>query len=232
MGSKRLSGVEALVRWPHAAHGLIPPDEFVPYAEYCGLIKPLTIWALEAGLDQQKAWRRRGLAIPIAVNVSVKSLQDVAFPAQVKALLERFESPPDDLRIEITESTLMADPATAMAVITELAGLGCRLSLDDFGTGYSSLAYLQSLPIDELKIDRSFVMAMERDENAAVIVRSIVHLAHSLGLAVVAEGVESRAAFDRLRELGCDRVQGYFLGRPMAPAAFLAWIGETLSAAR
>ncbi len=224
--TSRLAGVEALVRWPHEVHGLIPPDEFVPYAEYCGLIRPLTIWALAATLEQQKAWRRRGLTIPIAVNVSVKSLQDAAFPAQVKELLQRFESPPADLRFEITESTLMADPATAMAVITELAGLGCKLSLDDFGTGYSSLAYLQSLPIDELKIDRSFVMAMERDESAAVIVRSIVHLAHSLCLSVVAEGVESEGAFARLRELGCDQVQGYFTGRPMPPAAFLAWVGE------
>jgi EAL domain-containing protein (putative c-di-GMP-specific phosphodiesterase class I) len=121
----------------------------------------------------------------------------------------------------------MADPATAMAVITELAGLGCKLSLDDFGTGYSSLAYLQRLPIDELKTDCSFVMAMERDESAAVIVRSIVNLAHSLGLSVVAEGVESQAAFDRLRELGCDQVQGYFLGRPMAADAVVRWVGET-----
>ena len=226
--SSRLAGLEALVRWPHPAHGMIPPDEFIPFAEHSGLIRPLTIWALEAALDQQKAWRRRGLRIPIAVNVSVRSLQDAAFPAQVRELLERFESPPGDLRLEITESALMADPATAMAVITELAGLGCRLSLDDFGTGYSSLAYLQRLPINELKIDRSFVMAMERDESAAVIVRSIVNLAHSLGLSVVAEGVESQAAFDRLRELGCDQVQGYFLGRPMSADTVLTWVGETL----
>jgi diguanylate cyclase len=224
--SNRLAGLEALVRWPHPAHGMIPPDEFIPFAEHSGLIRSLTIWALEATLDQQKAWCRRGLRIPIAVNVSVKSLQDAAFPGQVKDLLGRFGSPPGDLRLEITESALMADPATAMAVITELAGLGCKLSLDDFGTGYSSLAYLQKLPIHELKIDRSFVMAMERDESAAVIVRSIVNLAHSLGLSVVAEGVESRAAFDRLRELGCDQVQGYFLGRPMMAEAFSLWAGD------
>ena len=225
--STRLAGLEALVRWPHPARGMIPPDEFVPFAEHFGLIRPLTLWALEASLRQQKAWRRRGLRIPIAVNVSVKSLQDAAFPAQVTELLQRLESPAEDLHLEITESALMADPATALTVITELSELGCKLSLDDFGTGYSSLAYLQRLPIDELKIDRSFIMAMTTDQSAAVVVRSIVKLAHNLGLSVVAEGVESQAAFDALRELGCDVVQGYLLGRPMAADDVLVWIAET-----
>jgi diguanylate cyclase (GGDEF)-like protein len=225
--SARLAGLEALVRWPHPARGMIPPDEFIPFAEHFGLIRPLTIWALGATLHQQKAWCRHGLRIPIAVNVSVKSLQDAAFPAQVKELLERLESPPEDLHLEITESALMADPATAMAVITELSGFGCKLSLDDFGTGYSSLAYLQRLPIDELKIDRSFILAMAGDHSAAVVVRSIINLAHSLGLSVVAEGVENQAAFDTLRELGCDIVQGYFLGHPMAADRVLPWIEET-----
>jgi diguanylate cyclase len=224
--SGRLAGLEALVRWPHPARGMIPPDEFIPFAEHFGLIRPLTIWALEATLHQQRAWRRRGLRIPIAVNVSVKSLQDAALPAQVTELLQRFESPPEDLHLEITESALMADPATAMMVITELSGLGCKLSLDDFGTGYSSLAYLQRLPIDELKIDRSFIMAMTRDDGAAIVVRSIVRLAHSFGLSVVAEGVENQAVFDALRDLGCDVVQGYFLGRPMAADDILVWVDE------
>jgi EAL domain-containing protein (putative c-di-GMP-specific phosphodiesterase class I) len=206
---------------------MISPDEFIPFAEHFGLIKPLTIWALEATLRQQKDWRRGGFRIPIAVNVSVKSLQDAAFPAQVRELLERLRCPPGDLHFEITESALMADPTTAMRVLEQLSGLGCKLSLDDFGTGYSSLAYLQRLPIDELKIDRSFITAMTKDHNAAIVVRSIVRLAHSLGLSVVAEGVETQAAFDALRELGCDTVQGYFLSRPMAADDVLVWIEAT-----
>jgi diguanylate cyclase (GGDEF)-like protein/PAS domain S-box-containing protein len=227
--SARLVGLEALVRWPHPVRGMISPDEFIPFAEHFGLIKPLTIWALEATLRQQMAWRQGGLRIPIAVNVSVKSLQDATFPAQVRELLEQLRCPPGELHFEITESALMADPNTAMAVLAQLSGLGCKLSLDDFGTGYSSLAYLQRLPIDELKIDRSFVRALTRDDNAAIVVRSIVGLAHSLGLSVVAEGVESQATFDALRDLGCDAVQGFLLGRPMPADDVLVWIAKARS---
>jgi len=200
---------------------MIAPDEFIPFAEHFGLIRPLTVWALEATLCQQQAWREGGLRIPIAVNVSVRSLQDPAFPDQVRELLERLRCPSEDLHFEITESALMADPKTAMTVLAELSGLGCKLSLDDFGTGYSSLAYLQRLPIQELKIDRSFITAMTRDDSAAIVVRSIIRLAHSLNLSVVAEGVETQATFDALRELG------YFLGRPMAADGVLAWLEET-----
>jgi EAL domain-containing protein (putative c-di-GMP-specific phosphodiesterase class I) len=143
------------------------------------------------------------------------------------ALIDDLGGTPEVLQLEITESALMADPDTAMAVLRRLAAMGCRLSLDDFGTGYSSLAYLQRLPIDELKIDRSFVLAMDQDSSAAVIVRSVVNLAQSLDLAVVAEGVEKREIYDRLRELGCDQVQGHLIGRPMPADAFETWLAAT-----
>jgi diguanylate cyclase (GGDEF)-like protein/PAS domain S-box-containing protein len=225
--SAKLVGFEALARWPHPEHGMIRPEEFIPAAEHSGLIMPLTVWALEAALREQQSWRKCGLRLSVAVNISVKSLQDVTFPAQVRELLQRFQGTPEELHLEITESALMADPGTALTVLTDLARVGCRLSLDDFGTGYSSLAYLQKLPIHEFKIDRSFVLAMEGDESAAVIVRSIINLGHSLGLSVVAEGVEDQTAFDTLRRLGCDLVQGYFLGRPMEANAVDAWLTGT-----
>jgi EAL domain-containing protein (putative c-di-GMP-specific phosphodiesterase class I) len=151
-------------------------------------------------------------------------LHDPQLPDTVRLLLQSWEQRPELLTFEITESALMADPATALQVLARIADIGCRLSLDDFGTGYSSLAYLQKLPIDELKIDRSFVVAMTRDDNAAVIVRSVVKLAKGLGLSVVAEGVESEEAFKRLRSLGCDHVQGYWFGRSMDADHFRDWL--------
>jgi EAL domain-containing protein (putative c-di-GMP-specific phosphodiesterase class I) len=226
-GTPTLTGVEALLRWRHGDHGLVPPEEFVGLAERTGLIRPLTRWVIETVLRQQHAWRQRGIDLSVAVNLSVRLLQDTDFPDRLGALIDDLGGTPEVLQLEITESALMADPDTAMAVLRRLAAMGCRLSLDDFGTGYSSLAYLQRLPIDELKIDRSFVLAMDQDSSAAVIVRSVVNLAQSLDLAVVAEGVEKREIYDRLRELGCDQVQGHLIGRPMPADAFEAWLAAT-----
>ncbi len=222
--SGRLTGLEALVRWRHSEHGLIPPDEFVGLAEQTGLIRPLTRGVVEAVLRQQAAWRERGLDLAVAVNLSVRLLQDGGGPERLRGLIGRLGGEPRQLGLEITESALMVDPAAALTVLERLATLGCRLSLDDFGTGYSSLAYLQKLPIDELRIDRSFVLAMLRDGGAATIVRSVVNLAHSLDLAVVAEGVETRALYGRLAALGCDQVQGYWIGRPMPADVLEAWV--------
>jgi EAL domain-containing protein (putative c-di-GMP-specific phosphodiesterase class I) len=207
-----LAGVEALVRWHHPEHGLISPEHFVPSAEHTGLIRPLTLWVVNAVLREQKAWREAGFEINAAVNLSVKSLHDAELANVLGLLFERWQTDAGCLTLELTESALMADPETAMTVLKRVDDLGCRLSLDDFGTGYSSLAYLQRLPIDELKIDRSFVAAMTEDDNAAVVVRSVIKLANSLGLTVVAEGVESEDAFVSLRALGCDQMQGYYLG--------------------
>jgi EAL domain-containing protein (putative c-di-GMP-specific phosphodiesterase class I) len=163
----------------------------------------------------------------VAVNLSVRLLQDPDFPDRLHDLIEEIGGAPGSLQLEITESALMAEPGTAMMVLGRLAAMGCRLSLDDFGTGYSSLAYLQRLPIDELKIDRSFVLAMNQDAAAAVIVRSVVNLAHSLDLGVVAEGVERREIYERLRMLGCDQVQGHLIGKPMPAEAFETWLTTT-----
>jgi EAL domain-containing protein (putative c-di-GMP-specific phosphodiesterase class I) len=162
----------------------------------------------------------------VAVNLSVKSLQDPELPDIVRGLLTSWQQRPERLTFEITESALMADPAAALEVLERIAAIGCKLSLDDFGTGYSSLAYLQKLPIDELKIDRSFVIAMTRDDSAAVIVRAVVKLAKGLGLDVVAEGVESEDVFERLRALGCDQAQGYWFGSAMTGDQLLVWLKE------
>jgi diguanylate cyclase (GGDEF)-like protein/PAS domain S-box-containing protein len=226
-GTGRLTGVEALVRWHHAEHGFVPPEEFVGLAERTGLIRPLTRWVLAAVLRQQRAWQQRGLDLAVAVNLSVRLLQDPDFPNGLRELIAAAGGAPGALLLEITESALMAKPDTAMMILGRLAAMGCRLSLDDFGTGYSSLAYLQRLPIDELKIDRSFVLAMNEDSAAAVIVRSVVNLAHSLDLAVVAEGVENREIYERLRMLGCDEVQGHLIAAPMPAEAFEAWLATT-----
>ena len=224
--SGRLAGVEALVRWRHPQFGAIPPGEFIHSAEQTGLIRPLTLWVMNRALRELRRWSALGLECGVAVNLSVKSLQDPELPDVIGQLLEAARQRPDRLTFEITESALMADPAAALAVLERIAALGCKLSLDDFGTGYSSLAYLQQLPIDELKIDRSFVVAMMRDDNAAVIVRSVVSLAKGLGLSVVAEGVESEEAFVALRALGCDQVQGYWCGSAMAGDQLLSWLSE------
>jgi diguanylate cyclase (GGDEF)-like protein/PAS domain S-box-containing protein len=222
-----LAGVEALVRWHHPQHGLILPEHFVPNAEHTGLIRPLTLWVVNAVLREQRAWREAGFEINVAVNLSVKLLHDPELPNVLNLLFERWQTDAACLTLELTESALMADPETSMTVLKRVAELGCRLSLDDFGTGYSSLAYLQRLPIDELKIDRSFVAAMTEDENAAVVVRSVIKLAKSLGLAVVAEGVESEDAFAWLSSLGCDQMQGYYLGREMTPEELLDWLRQS-----
>ena len=222
-----LAGVEAMLHWHHPEHGLIAPEHFVPGAEHAGLIRPLTLWVVNAVLRAQRVWREAGFEINAAVNLSVKSLQDPELASVLGLLLERWQSDARLLTLEVTESALMADPDTAMAVLKRMAELGCRLSLDDFGTGYSSLAYLQRLPIDELKIDRSFVAAMTDDDNAAVVVRSVIKLAKSLGLTVVAEGVESEDAFASLRSLGCDQMQGLYLGQAMTSEALLAWLRES-----
>jgi EAL domain-containing protein (putative c-di-GMP-specific phosphodiesterase class I) len=222
--SAELAGVEALIRWLHPEHGAIPPNEFIHSAEQTGLIKPLTLWVLNAALRALQSWQQEGFEFGVAVNLSVKSLQDPQLPDVIQLLLQSWEQRPELLTFEITESALMADPATALMVLARISQIGCRLSLDDFGTGYSSLAYLQKLPIDELKIDRSFVVAMTRDDNAAVIVRSVVNLAKGLGLSVVAEGVETEQAFTWLRALGCEHVQGFLFGPSMGSGDFRRWL--------
>jgi EAL domain-containing protein (putative c-di-GMP-specific phosphodiesterase class I) len=214
------------VRWRHPGRGLIAPDQFISLAEQTGTIKPLTVWVLRAALRQAKAWRAAGLAFPVAVNLSARTLHDPTLPEEIERLLAASGVPPDALGLEITESAIMVDPARAMEVLTRLSRMGVALSIDDFGTGYSSLGYLKKLPVAELKIDRSFVVQMDRDADDAVIVRSTIDLAHNLGLTVVAEGVENRATWDRLADLKCDAAQGYYLSRPVPAEDLAARLGQ------
>ncbi len=215
---------EALVRWEHPRHGMLGPDEFVPVAEQTGLIRPLARSVLEAAVRQCNRWRQEGLDLAVAVNLSMRNLHDAEIVDTIRQLLSRWGIPPARLVIEITESSLMADAARAMEVLSRLQEMGVGISIDDFGTGYSSLAYLKRLPVDELKIDKSFVANMARDENDAAIVRSTIGLAHDLGLTVVAEGIEDQATWDLLVELGCDVGQGYYVSRPMPAATLGVWL--------
>jgi EAL domain-containing protein (putative c-di-GMP-specific phosphodiesterase class I) len=210
-------GVEALVRWQHPRRGLLGPDQFIPLAEQSGLIRPLTSWVLRTALTQVNAWQGEGLAVPVAVNLSPSSLQEHDLADEIADLLNQTDVSPTLLEVEITENAYMARPHAVIANLEQLRALGVHISIDDFGTGYSSLTYLMDLPVDELKIDRSFVRGMASNERNASIVRSIIELGHSLGLRVVAEGLEDEPTLQRLTSLGCDFAQGYFLGRP-APA--------------
>ena len=220
----RVAGAEALIRWNHPERGMVSPDEFIPLVEKTVLLSPLTTYVMESVMRQWRVWADDGTPIPIAINLSPRSLLDRQLPEQVAALLERFAMPPAYLRLELTENFLMADSGRSNAVLQELARTGLSLSIDDFGTGYSSLSHLKALPIDEIKIDRSFVMDMNDDGNDFMIVRATVDLGKNLGLRVVAEGVEDRETFDRLAAFGCDEAQGYYISRPMPLDEFGRWL--------
>jgi diguanylate cyclase (GGDEF)-like protein len=229
MMSHRVLGAEALIRWQHPTLGLLYPDRFIPEAERTGLIEPMTEWVLNEALCQCRRWLDDDdpvdpLELSIAVNLSARSLLDVSLPEMVGLALSQWAVPPHLLDLEITETIIMTDPKRARRVLTELAEMGVTLSIDDFGTGYSSLAYLRDLPVHQLKIDRSFVQHMGNDSDDAVIVRAVVDLARNLGLETVAEGVEDRATWDQLTELGCTSAQGYYLARPMAAERFWTWL--------
>jgi EAL domain-containing protein (putative c-di-GMP-specific phosphodiesterase class I) len=217
----RIVGVEALVRWNHPRHGLLGPEEFVPIAEQTGLIVPLTRWVLGAAIRQVQAWQGQGYELSVAVNLSARSFLDTALAVDIPLLLERHKIEPKLLELEVTESTIMLDPVRATITLERLSEIGLRLSIDDFGTGYSSLANLKRLPVDMIKIDKSFVLEMATEHSDAAIVRSTIELAHNLGLQVVAEGVEDRQIWEELARLGCDYAQGYYLSRPL-PAHKLA----------
>ncbi|HEY4069157.1 MAG TPA: EAL domain-containing protein [Burkholderiaceae bacterium] len=223
LDSGKVSGAEALVRWAHPTRGLVPPMEFVPFAEQTGFIRTLTMWVFEEAARHWLALHAEGLPLTLSVNLSTRDLLDPDLPQKFDALLVKHRVPAEAYCLEITESAIMDDPARALATLNKLSGLGFKLSIDDFGTGYSSLAYLKRLPVDELKIDKSFVMSMEKDLDDAKIVRSTIDLAHNLGLTVVAEGVENVKAWDMLRELECDEAQGYHMGKPMPAAEFIVW---------
>jgi len=216
--------VEALVRWQHPVRGLVPPSEFIPFAEQTGFIRAITQWVLATAVRQCAQWRREGLRMHVSVNISARDLLNSELVERFGELLAEHGCHAAWIGLEITESAILDDPGHALRNLERLHALGCRISIDDYGTGYSSLAYLKRLPVNELKIDRSFVMGMVTDASDAVIVRSTIDLAHNMGLAVVAEGVEDEATLRRLRELGCDMVQGYLLSRPVCADDIVKWM--------
>jgi diguanylate cyclase (GGDEF)-like protein len=224
LSSSNISAVEALLRWEHPVRGLVPPGMFIPFAEHTGYIKLLTRWVMREAIRQCGAWLCEGLRLQVAVNISARDLMNRELPAEVGALLAEHGVPPALLCLEITESGFMEDPANAQKVLDRLAELGVRLSIDDYGTGYSSLSYIMRLPVQELKIDRSFISRMAVDEEISTIVRSTIELGHNLGLEVVAEGVEDLPVWNLLRALGCDDAQGFYMSRPLAAEALARWI--------
>ncbi|MDQ3756832.1 MAG: EAL domain-containing protein [Actinomycetota bacterium] len=224
LASGRVIGVEALIRWQHPTHGLLPPDLFIPIAERSGFSRPLTLFVLEQSLEQVRQWHSVGINIGVAVNLTLRNLHDPTFPLDVARLLESSGVSSEWLQLEITESIVMADPGRVLGVLKALRDMGIQLALDDFGTGYSSLAHLKRLPVHELKIDKSFVMNMTRDESDAVIVQSTIDLARNLRLRTVAEGVEDIDSWIQLAGLGCDVAQGYYLSKPVPAAELTTWL--------
>ncbi|HEY6529045.1 MAG TPA: EAL domain-containing protein [Cellvibrionaceae bacterium] len=224
LASGRCIGCEALVRWQHPTLGLIPPNEFIPLAESSDLIQPLGIWVLETAMAQARIWETNGLNLIVSINLSARNLMENAFPQCIEQTLAAHGLPAERLEIEITESTLISDPERTLMVIHRINNLGVRFAIDDFGTGYSSLAYLKRLPIQTLKIDRSFIRDLLSDDQDAMIVRSTLDLAHNFGLSVVAEGVEDEATLQELKRLRCEQIQGFLFSKPLPVAEFEQWL--------
>ena len=223
-------GAEALARWPHPTQGFIAPDVFIPLAEHSGLIRPLTLHVLDAALGNCAAWRRAGQDLQVAVNLSPNTLLDDSLPDTILRLLAEHRLPGSALTLEITESTLMADPDGSLATLNRVHALGIKISIDDFGTGYSSLGRLRELPIHEVKIDRSFVRNAAHDHRDRAVIRSTVELGHALDLHVVAEGVEDADTYTFLARQGCDIVQGYYISKPVPSDEFTSWLRNTSAA--
>lgn len=222
----RISGVEALVRWNHPVHGFMTPDEFIPLAERSGLIKQLSWWVLQNALAQAVLWHEKGIEIGVAVNISPFILLDPELPEAIIGLLSSHKLPRETLTLEITETSVLKDPDLALEILLRLADMGIIISIDDFGTGYSSLSYLKKMPVSEVKIDKTFVIEMLKNDNDAVIVHATIDLAHNLGMKVVAEGVENKETAARLKELKCDILQGYYYSRPLTSEDFSKWFAS------
>jgi len=219
-------GVEALLRWKHPQHGMVSPMEFIPLAERTGLIRQITAWVLETAVRQCAIWERQGLGLSVSVNCSARNLLEEDLPRLLRGTLERSGLPPERLILEITETAIIEDPQRALDVIKSLNEMGVRISIDDFGTGYSSMEYLRKLPASELKIDKAFVLGVDRDEGNAAIVRATVNLAHNFGLEAVAEGIESEAVLLHLRSVGCDLGQGYYIAPPLTVDDLARWMAR------
>src|ERR1700722_493767 len=226
--SGRITGVEALVRWQHPEHGLLAPPRFIPLIEQTALIGPLTLALIDQALHQLVSWRELGIDVQMSVTLSARNLSDAELPQQIAGILERHRVPPDRLVVEVTESAAMDDPHRAVAVLAALRATGIGISVDDFGTGNASIEYLAKLPATEIKIDRSFITDILDDPRAEAIVRSTIDLARNLGLAVVAEGIETGAVLRHLTALGCDTAQGYFISRPQPPEQLTTMLSESV----
>lgn len=224
ISSKRVKSLECLVRWQHPEHGFIFPDEFIPLAEQTGNIRYLTRWAIEEALKQYKLLKENGFDIHMAVNMSAVDLVDSKLVAYVQEALDKYEVAPKSLMLEVTESAIMSDPEKAIAALAKLKQMGIQLSIDDFGTGYSSMEQLKRTPVNELKIDKSFVLELTGNTEDVIIVKSITDLAHNLGLTVVAEGVENIESLDVLAEMGVETAQGYYINKAMHSDDFLPWL--------
>ena len=218
--------LEALVRWQHPNRGRISPGEFIPICEPTALIKPLTRYVLEEAIRQCKQWEDEGHALAVAVNLSTRNLSELDLVEDIHRMLEAWQLEPSKLLLEITESAIVNDPVRTEGTLRALSALGIPLAIDDFGTGYTSLSYLANLPLDQVKIDRSFVAGIRTDEHDAAIVQAIIHLCHGLGLQVVAEGVEDGQTRDELARLDCDLAQGFHFGKPFPPDQLVEWISR------
>ncbi len=225
--TRRMTGVEALVRWQHPEHGLMAPPSFIPLIEPTALVGPFTLQLIDVALRQMAAWRTRSIYPQMSVNLSARNLLDPELPAKVAELLQLHAIPAKRLTLEVTESAALVDPERAVAVLAALRERGIEVSVDDFGTGNASIEYLSTLPASEIKIDRSFITGILEDPRADAIVRSTLDLARNLGLTVVAEGIETEAEMEHLTALGCETGQGYFFSRPVPAAELAGQLGVT-----
>jgi diguanylate cyclase (GGDEF)-like protein len=225
--TNRVIGVEALARWPHPQLGPIPPDQFLPLAELTGLIRPFTQWVLKVICRRSEEWKKEGISLPISVNLSARNLQEMQFSDQVDEMIRNGRLQAGLLEFEITESMIMANPQRAMQVLARLSAMGIPLSIDDFGRGYSSLRYLKKLPVKKIKIDKSYIIDQVKHEGDVAIVQAIINMGHSLGLEVIAAGVEDQVTQDRLQVLGCDIVQGYHISDPLPAGEFIQWLRKS-----
>jgi diguanylate cyclase (GGDEF)-like protein len=228
LATNTINSVECLVRWMHPTHGFISPDDFIPLAEQTGNIRLLTRWVINVAFSQNRKWRNElKLNLSMSINISAVDLLDPHFLPYVESQLQQHDLPPQCIVLEVTESAVMDDPEKAIAILSQFNAMGLDLSIDDFGTGYSSMAQLKRLPVQELKIDKSFVLDVVNNEDDRIIVRSTIELAHNMHLKVVAEGVESLAALQLLQGLNCDSVQGFYLSKPVAAQVFEKWVSST-----
>ncbi len=221
-----VTGCEALIRWAHPEYGFIEPDNFIPMAEKTGTIRLLTQWVIEKAIMQWAAWMDKGIHLNVSINLSTHDLKDKTFVENVKKCLDKYKVNPQNIILEVTENSTIQDRATSMNTLNQLSALGVKLSIDDYGTGYSSLAYLNSLPVDEIKIDKSFVMTMDKDKSNNIIVKSTIELAHNLGYSVVAEGIENEVIYAVLQAYNCNIGQGFYMSRPLPVEELEQWLLE------